>query len=135
MRFRARALARSNQAPDVADPDYLRKALAARLADAAAGAVVFAFEIQVKAGRDIVPDRDIENASHQWPKELPFQRVATLSIPLQNAEATGLRDRCDRLAFTPWHGLQDHRPLGGINRLRRAVYEASARLRGAESGR
>lgn len=36
----------------------------------------------------------------------------------------------DSLSFTPWHGSQELRPLGGIMRVRRAVYAASARGRG-----
>jgi len=30
------------------------------------------------------------------------------------------------LSYTPWHSLTEYRPLGRINRLRRAVYDASA---------
>jgi hypothetical protein len=30
--------------------------------------------------------------------------------------------RWRRLAFNPWHALAEHRPMGGINRLRKAVY-------------
>ena len=32
-------------------------------------------------------------------------------------------------SFSPWHGLAAHQPLGAINRLRRAIYEASAGFR------
>ena len=35
----------------------------------------------------------------------------------------------ENLSFTPWHCLEAHRPLGGINRLRRTVYETISRLR------
>jgi len=35
----------------------------------------------------------------------------------------------DALAFTPWHGIVDHQPLGSINRVRKAVYEASEKFR------
>jgi hypothetical protein len=35
-----------------------------------------------------------------------------------------------RLSFNPWHAPEAHRPLGDIQRLRRVVYLASARLRG-----
>jgi len=36
---------------------------------------------------------------------------------------------CENLTYTPWHALPEHRPLGGINRVRRAVYESLAELR------
>ena len=33
------------------------------------------------------------------------------------------------LSFTPWHTLAEHRPLGGINRIRRSAYRASSAVR------
>lgn len=36
---------------------------------------------------------------------------------------------CEQLAFTPWHGLTEHRPLGNINRARKFVLKASQTLR------
>ena len=38
--------------------------------------------------------------------------------------------RCEQVAFNPWHCLAEHRPLGGMNRARRQIYEAMAQLRG-----
>lgn len=35
----------------------------------------------------------------------------------------------DGLAFSPWHGVASHRPLGSIMRARRAAYEMSAQFR------
>lgn len=52
-----------------------------------------------------------------------------LSIPIQEFDSPQQRMACERLVFSPWHGLVDHQPLGGINRLRRAVYEASVMFR------
>ncbi len=129
MRFRMRPTTRSTAEPNVADPNYLRTALVNRLQDKGAGDVVFHFEVQVRSANSINPDKDIENASHAWPDSFPFVHVATLMIPLQEFNTPELRERCERLVFTPWHGLEAHRPLGGINRLRRAVYEASAMFR------
>ena len=131
MRFRVRPSCRSLDAPDVSDPDYLRTALVNRLADQDAGEVVFHFEIQARPASSIVPDNDIENASHDWPEtpDCQFEHVATLTIPIQEFDTPELQERCERFVFTPWHCLEDHRPLGGINRLRRAVYEESAMFR------
>lgn len=129
MRFRVRPRTRSNDEPDVTDPDYLRTALVRRLRDKALGNVILDFEVQVRPATSIVPDVDIENASHEWPDSFPFVPVATLTIPLQEFDTPELNEQCERLVFTPWHGLQAHQPLGGINRLRRAVYEASAMFR------
>lgn len=129
MRFRVRPASRSASEPDVADPDYLRAALAERLRDPGADSIVFSFEAQVRSADDIVPDRDIENASHGWGDDVPFERLALVRIPPQEVESDELLERCERTEFSPWHALEDHRPLGGINRLRRAVYDASAAAR------
>ena len=127
MRFRVRPTIRSDEQPLVADPNYLRTALIKRLQDKSKGEVVFKFEIQVRAVSDIDPERDIENASRDWSDE--FTHVANITLPLQEIESPEKRMQSERLFFTPWHGLEAHRPLGGINRLRRAVYEASAQFR------
>ena len=36
---------------------------------------------------------------------------------------------CENLSYTPWHSLPDHRPIGGINRARKVVYEAISKVR------
>ena len=36
---------------------------------------------------------------------------------------------CENLSFTPWHSLPEHRPIGGIIRVRKAVYLAVSTLR------
>ena len=70
---------------------------------------------------------DVENASQEWHDE--YIPVARITIPCQNFDSPEQREKCERLFFTPWHGIKDHRPLGGINRLREAVYLRSNELR------
>lgn len=117
--------------PNVADPNYLRNALIERLAVREdARAVVFKFQVQRRATSGLDVARDIENASTEWPEsEHAFVTVATITIPPQGFDSPGRRAACESLIFSPWHGVQEHRPLGGINRMRRAVYEASASFR------
>lgn len=130
MRFRVRPVSRSLDEPNVSEPNYLRTALIKRLGDQNAGCVVFHFEVHARPASSIDPDKDIENASHPWEEtSTDYQHVATLTIPLQEFNTAEMKERCERLVFTPWHCLQAHRPLGGINRLRRAVYQASAKFR------
>ena len=129
MQFRARPIKRSTDEPNVNEENYLRLALIERLRNQAEGNVVFNFEVQVRPASSINPDLDIEDATLPWPDTSEYQHVATLTIPLQEFDTTELKERCERLIFTPWHCLEAHRPLGGINRLRRAVYEASAKFR------
>ena len=36
---------------------------------------------------------------------------------------------CEDLSNTPWHSLPEHRPIGGINRVRKVVYEVLSKKR------
>jgi hypothetical protein len=72
----------------------------------------------------------VEDPTVRWAESAsPFQKVATLRIPVQDCSPQQRRNHGERLVFTPWHALEEHRPLGGINRVRKAVYLASSRLR------
>lgn len=125
MRFRAAPVNRSHDAPNVDDPNYLRTALIKRLKENEP--VVFDFEIQVKNAVELNVATDIENASTEWKDE--YVCVARITIPPQEFDSRKQREKCEQLFFTPWHGIVEHTPLGGINRLRKTVYLESARLR------
>ncbi len=116
--------------PNVADPNYLRTALIARLSSDSAAPVVFHFKVQRRAISEIDIARDIESVHTLWSEEEhPLVTVATITIAPQEFDSPQARQLCEDLIFTPWHGVQEHRPIGGINRLRRGVYEASAGFR------
>ena len=108
------------------DPDenYLRNAIATTMENNED--VVFDFKIQVRqAGED---NLFIEDATKSWSfDEFPGKTVARLTIPAPQQDDKS----CEKQFFTPWHSLADHQPLGGINRLRKAVYIASAKRRQA----
>jgi hypothetical protein len=91
----------------------------------------FDFMLQVRGGRDdFGPDNDlIENASSLW--EDDFVKVAkiTISRPQPEVNSEENQAHCEKLAFTPWHSLVEHQPIGSINRLRKSVYQASAEHR------
>ncbi|MFG0262438.1 MAG: hypothetical protein ACF788_08605 [Novipirellula sp. JB048] len=70
---------------------------------------------------------DIENVSTQWPD--PYVTVAKIKTLEQDFDSPAQRVKCEQPIFIPWHGIKEHRPLGGINRLRKAVCEASTRDR------
>ena len=88
---------------------------------------------QVKADRkrtDVSGDV-IEDATREWnEKESPFvfKKVAKITVP--SPQTVDLADvtqqECKSQAFNPWHSLEEHQPLGGINRLRKPVYINSA---------
>ncbi|HEV3168134.1 MAG TPA: catalase family protein [Isosphaeraceae bacterium] len=105
-------------------PDYLRIVMAEHLKSQPAG---FDFCVQ----RQVDPVRmPIEDAVVRWDEQLsPFQKVATITIPPQTFDTPEQMTFCENLSFTPWHCLPEHRPLGGINRTRKEVYEAVSRLR------
>ena len=124
VKFSARpSVAGTSTVPADPDPDYLRHAMI-RTLDAADAS--FDLLVQPRAG----PWMSVEDPRTEWTEsEAPFEHVATLRIPRQ-VFATPERDAFgENLSFTPWHALPDHRPLGGVNRIRRVVYEAIATLR------
>lgn len=79
-------------------------------------------------------DMPIEDASVKWSEDLsPYVPVARIVVPAQPAWAPEAVNRVDEgMSFSPWHGVAAHQPLGGIMRVRRAAYLASARFRGAQ---
>ncbi|CAK8712154.1 Catalase core domain-containing protein [Candidatus Electronema halotolerans] len=101
--------------------DYLRDAVARQLAE---GEAVFDFRVQRQGDSVAMP---IEDASVYWDEHQSVPvTVATLRIGKQEVNSSSeLEQRCEGMSFNPWHALMEHRPLGGINRLRKAVYEAS----------
>ncbi|WP_426265467.1 catalase family protein [Sphingomonas sp. PWP1-2] len=78
----------------------------------------------------------IEDASAIWDDEhSPYVAVARLTVPAQISWEHGASDGQDKaIAFSPWHGLAAHQPIGGVNRTRKPTYEASAKFRGDFNG-
>lgn len=118
----SRALPRQ---PTVTDT-YLHDELRARLARED---VAFDFCVQFQTDARTMP---IEDASVEWSeRESPYVRVAEVRIPRQSIDAPGREQICERTSFNPWHALAVHRPLGGMNRVRRAIYESMQHFREA----
>ena len=79
----------------------------------------------------------IENAAAVWPEERsPYRPIARIMVEPQTAwsEARSLAVD-DGMQFSQWHGLAAHRPLGGIMRARKVVYEAAKKFRAEKNGR
>jgi hypothetical protein len=55
--------------------------------------------------------------------------VAQITIQVQEFASPEQPKFCDNLSFTPWHTIPEHRPLGGINRVRKTVYDTVSRVR------
>jgi hypothetical protein len=56
-------------------------------------------------------------------------RVAEVRIPRQSLDVPGREQVCERTSFNPWNALAVHRPLGAMNRVRRAIYESMQQFR------
>jgi len=107
--------------PESLPEDYLTRALARDLQSQEA---VFDFRVQRQTHALEMP---VEDVSAKWDEtKSPPVTVATLRIAPQKVDASGdLAIQCEALSFNPWHALAEHRPMGGMNRLRKAVYLAS----------
>lgn len=114
--------------PETDDPDYLRGELAGRLRK---GDLLFDFLVQFYVDDKRTP---IEDSSVRWkPEDTPFLNVGRLRIPrcdLDDPATSAQSESADRLLFTPWHTVEDHRPLGNMMRSRKIVYQKSAAFRG-----
>jgi catalase len=113
----AYALPRQNQ--DL--PNFLRSALIQQLSTDRIPAC-FVLQIQRQDANRFMP---IEDTSIEWrEQDAPFETVARITLPAQDFDTPAQNLQCDNLSFNPWFGLEAHRPIGGINRLRKAVYES-----------
>lgn len=98
--------------------DKLRRAMAAHLRQREAR---FDFLVQLQTNPQSMP---IEDATQRWDEQdSPFLKVATLRIPPQTFESAAQLEFGEKLSFSPWHCIAEHRPLGGINRARKLLYE------------
>jgi hypothetical protein len=111
--------------------DFLSRALAEYLRTQEA---LFDFCVQLQTDPVAMP---VEDTSVEWNEEVSKPiHVATLTIGVQDVdspEGRALAEECETMAFSPWNALAAHRPLGGINRLRQAVYLASQAKRAAKN--
>lgn len=104
--------------------DFLRWNLVDDLAEHGA---CFELQVQVQTDARTMP---IEDPTVRWdPRASPYRAVARITIPPQRFDTLETDEMCEALSFNPWHALPEHRPLGGINRVRKAVYATIAALR------
>jgi hypothetical protein len=93
------------------------------------------WEVRVQLATDI-EKMPVEDASKKWSEEeSPFVTVARIRVVSQPGW-TDARSAAvdDGLAFSPWHGLSAHRPIGGVQRSRKPAYEMSSGFRGQFNG-
>ena len=129
MKFRVRPVSAPDPPPvDKNDPDYLTTALKAQLAS---GEAVFDFEVQLQVAGKNMP---IEDPTIEWlESDSPFVPVARLRLLHEEIDTPERARLSANLSYNPWHSLPEHRPLGGINRLRERVYWAVSEYRHAKN--
>ena len=114
---------RTSPMPSTLTDNYLGEALRKHL-DAADARFEFLVQFQQDGARN-----PIEDATVEWKEEdSPYVPVASIRIPRQRLEDPGTGS-CERAAFNPWNSLVEHRPLGSLNRARRAIYPALSEFR------
>jgi hypothetical protein len=130
VKYSARPLGGARDRRPVSDgANHLEEAIAR---DLAAGDASFEFMVQLQTDAREMP---VEDPTIRWKERASsFRTVATIHIPAQELTSKARRDFAEALSFTPWHSLPDHRPLGGINRVRRAVYDVISELRHEKNG-
>ena len=106
------------------DPNYLRDRMIAWMSSKDA---CFTFAVQPQTDPATMP---VEDPTIVWDEtKAPFIEVATIRIPKQRFDSEAQQTFCENLSYTPWHALAEHRPVGGINRIRKVVYEGISVLR------
>ena len=124
MKFSARHCGPASPFIETISPDFLRENMQKHLAESEA---CFDFLVQLHKRPSEMP---IEDATVEWSeKDSPFIPVARITIPAQKFASPKQLALCENLSFTPWHTIPEHRPLGGINRVRKTVYDTISRVR------
>lgn len=106
-------------------PDGLREALIAFFAEHGGE---WDLRVQLMTDVDAMP---IEDATVLWPEDKsPHVPVARIKVAPQVAYDEARYQSLDQaMAFSPWHGLEAHRPIGSIMRARKPAYEMSSQFR------
>ena len=77
--------------------------------------------------------QSVEDTSVEWDEgDVPFRTVGRVVLPAGQDVFGAERRRVwdDEMKLNVWWGLEEHRPLGSVNRLRRELYQRSAGFRG-----
>jgi len=110
--------------PPKDDPNYLSTEAARRLAQ---GDIRFELCIQRYVNEESTP---IEDTAVEWTERVsPPEPVAVLTVArgdLSTADALAQAQIIAGMAFNPWNTTDAFRPLGNLNRARKAVYDASS---------
>jgi catalase len=126
VKYSARPCTGSEQSDAAALPgggaDFLKQALRTGLSSQPA-----CFELLVQERKG---DMDTENALVEWSETIsPYRRVGRIDIPAQEMNSPEREKSCESLVFNPWNAPAEQQPVGGINRLRKPVYDTISAYR------
>lgn len=119
-------LADKNKIDDKSDPDqhsqWLREYFQSNDAE---------FDFRIQLCRDL-NEQPVEDCAVQWNEQkFPFETVAKVTLP-KGQDVFEPKRRAfwdDHMKLNTWYGLEAHRPLGSVNRLRKDLYAASVKKR------
>jgi hypothetical protein len=124
MKFSVRSCSTASTFRETSSPNFLRENMSKQLDQ---GDACFDFMVQLRKHPIKMP---IEDPTVEWSEEdSPFIPVAKITIPRQEFDSPNQVSFCENLSFTPWHTIPEHQPLGGINRVRKTVYDTVSRVR------
>lgn len=90
-----------------------------------------AFDFRIQLCRNL-SEQNVEDCSKAWNEtKYPFETVAKVVLPA-GQDVFDARRRVfwdDGMKLNVWYGLEAHRPLGSVNRLRKSLYQASVKKR------
>ncbi len=124
MKFSVRSCSAASTFRETSSPNFLRENMSKQLDQ---GDACFDFMVQLRKHPIKMP---IEDPTVEWSEEdSPFIPVAKITIPRQEFDSPNQVSFCENLSFTPWHSIPEHQPVGGINRVRKTVYDTVSRVR------
>lgn len=104
------------------DPNYLRLRMERDFKVKGA-----CYNLQVQLRKDDMP---LDRATVEWSEVMSKpQTVAQITIPPQ--DITEPSARCEKMSFTGWHAMPEHKPVGTVNLARGAVYKRLSTYRKA----
>jgi hypothetical protein len=103
--------------------DGLSRALTDTLAVTGAS---FDLGIEIQSDPKLQP---VEDPTVNWSEQVGARRewLGIISIPAQDVDPKSAL--AENLAFSPWHTIKEHEPVGAINRARMPVYRDMSTLR------
>jgi catalase len=134
IKFSARPATCANQSWfDFGLVGFNKNALGQDLADRVkAASYCFDFLIQPQRADKNMP---VEDPTVRWKEsDSPFINVGRLKIDPQTISADPDTGFCENLSFSPWQGYPEMEPVGGLNRIRKVVYESISAYRHRMNG-